>query len=523
VTKRIVGKNSCLNNKFVGNGDCKLNEVAMNIIPLVGKNVHAVRVEDDIRGDLKRDTMYVSPQVTINLRVIRSINTVLDPKMPGYYQAMEEHMNKNPGHNEFCNMSGIKLSNSLPSHNAIAIKVNGIIAGYYLPDLNSWLTGFWTWHVHYINIILSQIFPQIVEQLDISSCPDAINDEIVKKLTVSMGADPELEVLKNGKVINAQAVIDCDNHHLTTEIGLDGQQAQLEFRPKPGNPREVTKNIRKLVKEFSIKYPDFDLSDSGNHYPLGGHIHVGVGHEIMPSSELRMILDDFVGRPTIDMSGDARSSYKKLGAVREQNHGFEYRSTPAAVFQNPAIAYIVLKLVKNLCEKYLNQEVLEYSDVPTLQDYMTVGGLTKNQAKYFTKFCSCHKPTQSIRSSWKVPPAKISSNPAYSLDIEFRDEWHRGVSTEIRESLLSIGIETKQPILVSLYGLSAERGDNTSTIQLNNCRRLPVDSIPKPIWRDNVLNIGFSIDMRVGGIRNSQIRELIREIQSQLMLHEVLA
>ena len=521
--KTIVGKSPSSGKKSIGNADCRLNDVAASIIPLVEKYVHAVRVEDEI-VDIQRDTMYIMPKVNISLNVIRSINTVFDENSPGYYEEMGIHINENARCNEFFDLSNITQTIGDPM-DAISIKVNGVVAGYYLPSLNSWLTGFWTWHIHYITIVLGQVFPQIVTQLQLTACPNAINasdsKKPVKRLTVSMGADPELEVTKNGKVVNACTVIQCSNH-LSSPIGLDGQQSQLEFRPQPGTPQQVMKNIRKLVKEFSTKYPEFDLSDEGDRYPLGGHIHVGLNREIEVPNDLRVVLDDFVGRPTIEMSGDARSSYKQLGATRTQKHGFEYRSTPAAVFQNPAMTFVTLRLVKNLCEKYFNQDTLEYNARPTLDDYINVGGLTKNQAKYFMRFCENYMPMKSIRASWKVPAAPVVMANTFPLNIEFRDDWHDEVAFRIREELSASNIETVRPVVISFYGLKADRGENMSTIPLSGSSVIG-GQFPKPVWRDNVLNIGFSLDMRMTGIGSSRRRELIRAISSYLQYHEVLA
>jgi hypothetical protein len=335
-----------------------------------------------------------------------------------------------------------------------------------------------------------------------------------------MGADPELEVIKNGKVVNASSVIQVANN-LATQIGLDGQQSQLEFRPRPGTPQQVVKNIKKLVKDFSRKYPDYDLSDEGDRYPLGGHIHVGLGQSVEASGDLRMILDDFVGRPTLDMSGEARSCYRQLSATRSQPHGFEYRSTPAAVFQNPAMTFITLRLVKNLCEKYFNQDIIEYSDKPDIQDYINVGGLTNNQAKYFMKFCSGYRPQKSIRASWKVPAAPITETPSYQLQVEFRDAWHDGVANQLRDEIMSYHVETNRQVVISFYGLKADRGNNVCTLPLNSCNYY--EDSPKPTWQeDHIMNIGLSADIRSGGLTSSQRRGIGRRVHMALVTSGVI-
>lgn len=522
MTKKFIGKSPNSSKQQVGNSDCVVNEIGAAIIPMVEKFVHAVRCEDTIL-EVQQDTMYVNPtSVNLYLDVIKTIDTKFDHNAPGYYEEMNIHINHDPSCSEFFNLSGIHEDKEF-KYKAIRINVNGHTAGYYLPEKNSWITGFWTWHLHYITIVLGQVFPQMLEKLEIKSCENAIyagNKKSIKRVNVSMGCDPEFEVLKNGRVVNAESVISTRDH-LSSQIGLDGARTQLEFRPAPGTPKDVMKNIKKLVNDFSKKYPDYDLSDQGNLYPLGGHIHVGVGRCIEIPSDLRTILDDFVGRPTIDMSGEARRTYRELGAIRGNSHGFEYRTTPAAVFQNPAITFIVLQLVKNLCERYFSQEEFEYENVPTIQDYIKIGGLTNNQAKYFLKFCGNYKSQKSIRSSWKVPSAPIKNIKTHSLKIEFRDDWYSGVAEQITREFDRNAIETIRPIKISFYGLKPERGESSCTIPMGDLKTV---SGPKPLLENDTLNIGFGIHIRLHtGIGHEKRRILVTTIREYLKTMEVLA
>ena len=122
-----------------------------------------------------------------------------------------------------------------------------------------------------------------------------------------------------------------------------------------------------------------------------------------PDFELMSLLDDFIGIPTKALSGSARSEYGHLSDHRAQPHGFEYRTPPAAVFQNPAISCIVLTLARNLTKNYLNAATFEYDNRNlTLEDYIKYGGLTKQQAKYYITFCKKYNEIDSISKSWKV-------------------------------------------------------------------------------------------------------------------------
>jgi len=274
---------------------------------------------------------------------------------------------------------------------------------------------------------------------------------------------------------------------------LDGSDDQIELRPKPGTPRDVTQNIRKLIKQFSEEYENLDLSIEGDEYPLGGHIHLGVGRRWYPPEELITLLDDFIGRPTIELSGEARCDYKELSNVRKQPHGFEYRTPPSAIFMNPAIANICMKLARNITKKYLNSESFEYDNRKlTESEYVTIGGLSKQQAKYFMKFCREYKPTRSVRASWKVKKINTSK-----INIVFRDSWNITIKETLSEFITKElkGI-VKLPITIKLYGLGEKRGTNLCTLKTLYTEIYNNVSLPTWVPETRTLNVGMSFDRR---------------------------
>ena len=355
----------------------------------------------------------------------------------------------------------------------------------------------------------------MVGLLGLSEHPASIGAEkrrgvTTSRVEVTVGCDPELELTKDNRVVRADTNLNIRDY-TSTQIGCDGAASQLEFRPRPGTPQQVVKNIRHLVKEFSETYEQFDLTDEGGHFPLGGHIHIGVGHRMDAPRDYVMMLDDFIGRPTINLSGSARGSYKALGMIRSQPHGLEYRSCPASIFQEPYISFIVFKLAKNLSEKYFNKEDIIYSDEPTIQDYQTMGGLSEREAKYFHQFCRNYKPVKSIRASWKVKPAPVRSVTLRTPLIEFHDDW----ASEVRENITRVfeeGIQIENEYLVTFYGLARERGSAMTTLYLDNVSNYdPVRSV----WSgDRHLNIGVSYDLRKYGIPMSVIREIAAAVKT---------
>lgn len=392
----------------------------------------------------------------------------------------------------FYDISGLnKTHDDSIQYDVIEIQVNNRLAGYYLTDINTLLLSDWT-HGDSEVIVFKDIWEQLVSKLNLRPIGNTERIRPISKITV--GCDPEFELLKDGEVINAEEEIDSDSMY--SQIGLDGAGDQVEIRPKPGSPIEVTQEIRKLVRKFYENYKGFSLGSTGDEYPLGGHIHVGIGFEYWVPEGLIELLDDFVGRPTIKLSGNARGSYNKLGQVRRQPHGFEYRSTPANVFQNPAIACIVMKLVKNLTKKYLSGEVLSYNDNPTKEDYIRIGGITSSQARYFMKFCSNKQLSNDISKDWKLKVIKESCmNPI----VEIRDYWDSNVARHLKQEIGKIRVN--RPIKVVLYGLSKERfGNNACTLPA--CT-LPLRGLTKiveskPLWNSDktIFQVGVTFDRR---------------------------
>ncbi len=503
----------------IGNADCCFAANGKEFLSIVEEYVHAIRVRDLInQNNIRPNTMYLYPSGKWNPHVIREINVPFTADVSGCYPELLEHFTVHNDIIMYGDLSQLEIDSSLEPLDVVVLKINDYVVGCYVPTLNSWVAGEWSWHIDYVNVVTRYVFPQFVSALNLEPCPESIaaelrrNNKVPTKISVTLGADPEFEVVRNGWVVRADTNLMLSNP-MQSEIGQDGACAQLEFRPKPGKPREVIKNIRTLVKRFAAEYPNYDLTDAGNNYPLGGHIHVGIGKIANVPSGLVSMLDDFVGKPTIEMSGKARETYKSLGAVRVQPHGFEYRSTPSAVFQEPRICYITLKLVENICSKFFNAETMKYNDKPTLNDYMTIGGLTKPQATYFMKFCRNYEHSKSVRASWKVEPAPIREEEALKVRVIFRDDWETSNKVRITTALEN-GLNIDEPFTITLYGLREERGQCLCTVQLSGLTEY--DAI-RPTWEGRRhLVIGFSYDIRKYGIPNEVLSELVAKIQTTI-------
>lgn len=428
------------------------------------------------------NAIYTYPNGCLEIKILGKIYIAVNATLPDMFLDLTK-----------CNVHKTSIGNY---HNAIEINVNGKLAGYYLSDINTLVLSDWTHSSDCIKVF-AKIWPALINQLKLKKLNITQDKYAIKEVLV--GCDPEFELVDGNTILNAGCDIDEEEIDCDGQIGLDGSGDQIEIRPDPGTPIKVTQNIRKLIKNFADLY-EYDLSDEGHEYPLGGHIHVGIGRNWHPDRKLIELLDDFIGRPTIELSGEARSEYKNLSEVRSQPHGFEYRSAPAAIFHDPAIACICMKLARNLTIRYLNEEVLQYNEVPNIDDYISVGGLSKQQSIYFMKFCKSYKPTKSIIASWRLSKKEKKKVVENNLvELIFQDTWDerckayitRHVIKELREIVTS-------PIIIKLYGLGESKGRNLCTIPTGGCTGEYEGQLTKPLWNPEtrLLNIGLSYDRR---------------------------
>jgi hypothetical protein len=462
------------------------DECIQDIIPLTKKYFNSWHSHDRF-GQLGEDfivpnAIYTYPYGRIDIKVIKTVSIEIGEHLPPVFL-------------DITKLSVDKCYITENTYNVVEILINSRLAGYYLLDINTLVLSDWTHDKSCIKIF-NIVWPSLLMELNLQ----ILNIENQKYVPneILVGCDPEFELIDKNHVINAGSDLNEDDINVDGEIGLDGSGDQIELRPNPGTPIRVTQNIRKLIKEFSEKY-DYDLCDEGHEYPLGGHIHVGIERKWRPDSGLIELLDDFIGRPTIELSGEAREHYKKLSEVRSQPHGFEYRSAPSAIFHNPAIACICMKLAKNLTQKYLNEEVLQYNGIPTIEQYITIGGLSKQQAKYFKSFCSNYIPTRSIIATWKVSKKEKKESTKINLvTVLFQDTWDpickEYITKHINRKLKDV---ITSPIIIKLYGIGERRGHNLCTIR-TGYTTVCNETIVRPLWQSDThtLNIGVSYDRR---------------------------
>jgi hypothetical protein len=179
----------------------------------------------------------------------------------------------------------------------------------------------------------------------------------VEKVRITLGADPEFELVVGGEVVSASRILREDVHLPWGDIGVDGAGYPLELRPVPSeSAKELVANVGRLllaVPEVVGGWP----STLCEIYAIGGHIHIG-GIKEGDYREVAGALDTTLGDVFYDLSPGVRirQGYGRRGDWRPQRWGVEYRTPPASVWAHPRVALTFLGAVKWVVQELLRGE-----------------------------------------------------------------------------------------------------------------------------------------------------------------------
>jgi len=163
------------------------------------------------------------------------------------------------------------------------------------------------------------------------------------------------------------------------------------------------------------------------------------------------ILDDFLGRKLLSLSGKARGAYGSLGATELKPWGFEYRTLPSAWLYNPEISEIVLKIAQGTLKKFLEEGELKYeTDEAGAKKKEYLKFISKDEREKFFTFIENypHYSGEPINANW---------GGEYQVTLLLRDSWDENVKEAFYKTLL---LKLKPDVLsLTIYGLSLERGE----------------------------------------------------------------
>lgn len=274
------------------------------------------------------------------------------------------------------------------------------------------------------------------------------------KLSITLGVDPEFEYINNKEVTIPPNELNgvC---RLRGKIGSDGHGSQVEIRTSPSTDEN---NIIKDMKNSFSKISYLELSAESRKESCGGHIHIGakiqnILAKVILDEKIKSLFDCFLGRQFTKINSVSRQNcgFGKLGDFRPQAWGFEYRTLPAACFQNPKIVRIILKISKQLCSKYYGHIPITYNRMLKYEDYQRVCGLTLSEYKYFVNFSSIFDKTktQNIIKFW------CKSTPKSKFTIEFCDKWSEESIAMFKKEMDNL--ITPFHINIIMYGLKSDR------------------------------------------------------------------
>lgn len=191
-----------------------------------------------------------------------------------------------------------------------------------------------------------------------------------------LGADPEFIMLHGRWPLNAKKLTRDNSSY---PLGADGNTVSFEIRPDPSkNPLELVANIRQILVNKIIRHPhiynykwisgSYIECSSNVKYPLGGHIHFGLGKNLDSDDATDRVytsysrtLSQYLGTCTVlleklEDGRNRRKSYGGLTDYESKDYGFEYRM-PSSWITSPYIAAATLCLAKVVMHEILNREL----------------------------------------------------------------------------------------------------------------------------------------------------------------------
>ena len=347
---------------------------------------------------------------------------------------------------------------------------------------------------HYRNSVEHELVTNIRKTLESEGVPLQKEEKVkveYEQVDITLGADPEFEVFNNEGIMNASGHHYLGNLHSPTSsqtpLGLDGAGTVAELRPAPADsPYELVYNLSTIMKE--AEQHSINFTTKGDTHATGGHIHAGFssGENNFPDKNLEYLLSVLLLNPVKCLNGKARGSYASRTPFESKPYGFEYRLLPAAIFENPVMAYLTLKIFKGIVDDYFSGKTITISQRNSYKNYKN--WISEKEYKDWNTMIktlrSHERPIMNCVGFWIDNPEIINptapKNVSYSSDIFF---------SEVREHLSREFNQYNQKIV--FFGLSRDRGNVVFNIEVEGYK-----SIDYNVRDSNSLYIGLPYDIR---------------------------
>lgn len=354
----------------------------------------------------------------------------------------------------------------------------GRLLGHFFPDIGSLVTCDLT-HTIKGTALLKTIIKELIELgllKEYTEPKEKPRKKVKKPLPViTLGADPEFEVIRRGSVIFAGDVL--VDPEIDEPFGLDGSRETAEARPDPGHtPEEVISNIEDILDSVlgELQSKNLSLGVKGDCFPTGCHIHIGgVRFNRDLDFPLLKLFDKALYAPCKKLNGAARGGYAGAGNYETKDWGFEYRSLPGAIMSNKRLFFLVAKAMQNLSAKWWGEV-----EVPSPNCYpktiLKAGGLTEHEINDFFQLIDSDLFERSVLENWG-----LADDESYKKKpmIVFSDRWHPPIKELFRERIASANPKED----IHLYGLAAERGMVLSGLHVSEIETIPHQISPQTI------------------------------------------
>ncbi len=268
---------------------------------------------------------------------------------------------------------------------------------------------------------------------------------------MTLGADPEFELIVNGRVAVAEDFLEEGDIKLPWGvIGKDGSGDQLELRPRPScAPSVLVKNVGRLLLSVPRSVGALP-STVGEDYPLGGHVHIG-GVARDEVEEVLKAVDEAFGRIFYGMNPEVRlrSSYGQVGDWRSQPWGGEYRTPPANIWSHPEVALVFLRAIKWVAERVLDgEDPFRHPAWPFVRE-------AAEEAAEFVKACG----GKLYWGAWKAYIRAFQEASEVEVCLRPGTECDGAFVNDLRAMCARLGISR-----VEILPLHRERGDYASNV-----------------------------------------------------------
>jgi hypothetical protein len=270
-----------------------------------------------------------------------------------------------------------------------------------------------------------------------------------------LGSDPEFVFWNENDTIPALRVLTdysfCTNSNRldsNTEIGTDGHSDTGELRPSPSTTSSgLVENIYELLERISVIPYSVDVV--GVQKEVGCHIHFG--NPYLKSSHNRVglvsLLDYYLGKHTIDLSGPGRGGYKRLGAYEGKRYGFEYRTFPGTIMADRKFFQIICDACHKIGIDFLRGKEFNINGVSAtreeLSDYVS-------DLDYFFDYIKqgCSEKIGKTYSMWGLDKKRMD----VPRRVTFSDEWNDTVKLFVMGHPVSM-------IYRRFFGFAENKGD----------------------------------------------------------------